>query len=291
MPERGFRNYTLAILLILLGVALLLQQMGVWQIPWSQLLTLWPLALVLIGLEMLLRRVPMGGLIYIVLVAAILGVLWFAWPTLSPRLAPRETRTIELPLEGIESATFEISMGVGDLELQPLAEPGLLYRAELRYAPDRTDLVESHSLENGHMTASLQLTGISSGPLFGGGTDRLEIAVSPEVPVTLRIDAGVSRTRIDLRGMTITGLEISSGVGEAHVLMTEGDYEAVVSGGVGALTIEIPAGAGAQVQVEGGLGTVRVDDRFERVNDEYHVQGVGNVLLRVEGGVGAIRVR
>ncbi len=291
MPESRFRNYTLAILLILLGVALLMQQLGIWQIPWSQLLTLWPLALILIGLEMLLRRVPMGGLIYIVLVVAILGVMWFAWPTLAPRLAPRETRTLELSLEGIQSASLEISMGVGDLEVQPLTEPGLLYRAELHYDPNRTEISESRTLQNGHMTASLRVTGISSGPLFGGGTDRLEIALSPDVPVTLVIDAGVSRSRIDLRGMEIAGIEISSGVGEAQVILAEGNYEAIVSGGVGALTIEIPAGAGAQVQIQGGLGSVRVDDRFDRIDEEYHVQGAGNVLLRVEGGVGAIRLR
>jgi hypothetical protein len=291
MPENRFRNYTFAVLLILLGVALLLQQLGIWQIPWSQLVALWPLALILIGLEMLLRRVPMGGLVYIVLAAAILAVMWFAWPALGPRLAARETHVAELPLEGIESASIEISMGVGDLELRPLAEPGLLYRAELLYDPSRTELSESRTLQNGHMTASLRMTGITTGPMFGGATDRLELELSPDVPITLVIDAGVSRSRIDLRGMVTTGLEINSGVGDAHVLLAEGEYEAFVSGGVGTLTIELPAGVGAQVQVQGGLGSVRVDDRFDRIDDEYRVEGAGNIQLRIEGGVGSIRVR
>src|SRR5262245_15186622 len=53
-PEpRGRRGITIAILLIGLGTALLLGNLGIINISWSSLLQLWPLILILMGLDIM----------------------------------------------------------------------------------------------------------------------------------------------------------------------------------------------------------------------------------------------
>jgi hypothetical protein len=292
MPENRHRNYTFAILLIVLGVALLLQQLGIWQISWSSLWQLWPLALVFIGLEMLLRRAPMGGLIYLLLVAAILAGVWFLWPNLADGWGRMEIQTAELSAGGISSAEIEITMGVGELEVAALQEPGLLYRATLRHDPRRTELNEAQEVREGHAEVALEFSGMDSGPFVTGDRGRLEIGLARDIPLALNIRTGVSKAQITLSDLTLARLDLQSGVGDAQIALPRGTYEVTVHGGVGALAIELPEDVGAQIEIEGGLGSVQVADRFQRSGDNtYTANGMGSIRVYIKGGIGTVRVR
>jgi hypothetical protein len=292
MPENRPRNYTIAILLILLGVVLLLQQLGIWQISWASLWQLWPLALVFIGLEMLLRRVPMGGLIYLLLVAVILAGVWFLWPSLADRWGRQETQTVELSASGISSAQIEIAMGVGELEVAALQEPGLLYRATLHHDPRRTELIENEQVRDGRAEVSLEFRGAGGGPFVTGDRGRMEIGLARDIPLALRIETGVSKAQVMLSDLTLARLDLQSGVGDSQIALPGGTYEVTVQGGVGALEIQLPQGVGAQIEVEGGLGAVQVADRFRpSAEDTYAAEGAGLIRLRIQGGIGTVRVR
>ncbi len=290
MPENRNRNYTFAILLILAGVALLLQQLGFWQISWSSLWQLWPLALVFVGLEMLLRRVPLGGLVYLVLVGAILALLWFAWPKLADRWSRLESETVELSAEGITSATVDITMGVGELELAALQGDDLVYRATLRHDPRNTELNETKQVQGGHVEAALAFSGTNNGPLVTGDNGRLEVALAREIPLALAVESGVGKSHLMLEDLTLAILDLHCGVGDVQLALPDGFYEATVTGGVGALVIELPEDVGAQIEIEGGLGPVEVADRFQRSGNTYTAGGVGSVRVYIKAGIGTVRV-
>lgn len=292
MPENRHGHYTLAVLLILLGVVLLLEQLGIWQVSWSSLWQLWPLALILVGLEMLLRRVPMGGLIYLLMVGVILAGVWFLWPRLADRWGRLESRTVERSAAGIRSAQVEIAMGVGELSIEALPEAGLLYRATLQHDPRRTELRETSQVQGDHAMASLAFSGLGGGPFETGDQGRLEVSLARDLPFDLRIEAGVSESRIALEELTLAGLDLRCGVGDVTLTLPQGEYEATVHGGVGALEIELPQGVGAQIEVDGGLGSVLVADRFHASGDDTFVaEGAGLIRLRIDGGIGTVRVR
>ena len=56
------------LLLILLGVALLLDTLGIWSLDWADVWRLWPLLLVLAGLQIIFSRTAWGGLVSLLVV-------------------------------------------------------------------------------------------------------------------------------------------------------------------------------------------------------------------------------
>jgi hypothetical protein len=71
------------------------------------------------------------------------------------------------------------------------------------------------------------------------------------------------------------------------------DYDVSISGGVGQATVYLPQGVGIWAQAHGGLGSITVtgldkqDDHWQ--NNLYDNSKV-NVRLKVEGGIGQIRI-
>jgi hypothetical protein len=49
MPESRRRHFLGPLLLVFLGLALLLDQLGIWAFSWESILQWWPLLLVLLG--------------------------------------------------------------------------------------------------------------------------------------------------------------------------------------------------------------------------------------------------
>ena len=79
------------------------------------------------------------------------------------------------------------------------------------------------------------------------------------------------------------------------ILPDEGDLTARVNGGVGQITIEIPDGMAARIDVSRGIGNVSVADRYEREGDSYVTRdwrsNENRVDLQVEVGIGQVTVR
>lgn len=283
-------GYTFAVLLILFGSVLLLEQLGFWEIPWRQIWSLWPLVLVLIGLEILLRRVPGGGWLFFIAACGIIALVIGIWPNLKVARIPSETHTVDYPLTGVRSAEMHITLGVGNLEIGTLQEDDLLYKATLYADPQRTDLAAANTVEGTQATVALRLVSLGQRGLISHENERLAIDISPQIPVALSITGGVSRSRLDLTGLNLSRLELNAGVGETWLALPPGDYAAVIKGSVGKISIHIPSQAGARIEVQKGLGTVHIADRFRQEGNAYTVQGAGEIHLRIEGGVGAIEI-
>jgi len=72
-------------------------------------------------------------------------------------------------------------------------------------------------------------------------------------------------------------------------------WDSEVDAGFDNRTLELPEDVEARLHVDGGLGTVEVDSRFERDGKDYVTAGYDDAAERVEididGGVGTIRVK
>ena len=75
MNDGERRSIILPVLLIVVGLALLLEQFGVWHPDWGEILRLWPVLLVLLGLELIARGRRAGGWVTALLVVGVLLVV------------------------------------------------------------------------------------------------------------------------------------------------------------------------------------------------------------------------
>jgi hypothetical protein len=280
-----------ALLLIAVGVMFLLNNLGVvrWDV-WASLWRLWPLILIAIGLDLMFKRRRLGVLLGVVVLAAIIAPL-AVW--LSTRPFPLRTERFSRALEGATEAEVELKIGTASLTLGALGKPDLLAEGTLRLGKEE-ELHQTLTREGGSVVLELSQEG-ELFSLFSDEDPSWEIRLSPALPLTLTIDAGVGESAVDLTGLAIRRLRVHTGVGRTTVVLpAKGSFEARVEGGVGETIVRIPANLSAQIRASSGLGALEVSDAYPRDGEIFRSPGydaaADRVDLRVSGGVGRVAI-
>jgi hypothetical protein len=281
-------------MLIIAGVALLLDQLGLLQVSWSSVWRFWPLLLVLIGLDVLLGRTRWGSIAFaVVAVVTVVAVLYYV-PVTTPQTQTQE-KSWELARDDYQSASISLEPGIGDLTVGALDDSGNLVEATVAY-DSRYTQIRWDAGRRGDQ-ARVQLVGKHQDwrPSMGEPRDTWQVNLATDTPLELTVNGGVNRATLDLSKLLLNSLVLDMGVGEAQVqLPTHAGYEATISGGVGALRLEVPEQVAARIRVSGGIGAVNVNPRFERQGDAYVTQdyraGAESIEVRIDGGIGMITI-
>ena len=284
------------LLLILLGVALLLDSLGIWSPDWGDIWRLWPILLVLAGLQIVFSRTAWGGLVaLLVVVAVIVGAVL---------LSPRETgarvmeEVIAYPSRGVTSSVVRADLGIGTLDVSALEDSSQAFELRARYDREQVSLAHDVQIEDGVAQVRLGTTSRRTGwsPLSRNCENDWRLMLNPEIPTQLDVSTGVSKARLALERLAITRLTVNAGVGKVTLtLPAAGRYEVSVDGGVGSLAIEVPDSVEARVRLDRGLGNVEIAPRF-RPDGVYYVtaehEGADNrAEIDIDGGVGSITIR
>jgi hypothetical protein len=302
IPDRPTRRpgFVGPTILIAAGIVFLLNNLGLlsWDI-WGTLLSLWPVLLIALGLDVLVgRRSALDSLLVAVLVLLTLGVaIWYvgAWPT----SAPLGGETIAQPLAGAERANVTINMRTGTLQIGALPESeNLIAGTAAHDARDR--LAQNFSVNGNAANYTLRALGqaVWIMPFGERRADDLhwELRLNNSVPLNLDIATGAGAATLDLATLNVENLHFSSGVGATTlVLPRDGRLVAQVNGGVGQTTITIPAGVAAHITATAGIGQVQVLGDFGRDGSAYvstnYATADNRVDLTVSGGIGSITIQ
>ena len=288
-------SLTWPILLIVVGSLLLLDQVGILALSWARLWRLWPLVLVLIGLEMVLGRSRAGVLAYFMLASVlIVGVVGLA-PSAWSGLKRSGMRYLSYDGRGVDAATVRIEMGVGELEVSPLEDSSMLYEADVSYDKQRTDVGATVTRDGARAEVLLKSTHHGWSPWGGRALDKWRVRLNSGVPIRLDVSSGVNRARLDLGHLALTRLDLRMGVGDVELALSDtGPYHAYIDGGVGRLDIRIPSEIEARIRVDGGLGDVKIGPRFRRAGRYYATAGYDAspeaIDVDIDGGIGVISV-
>lgn len=293
-PEAGRGRPVWPYLLIAAGVVLLLANFGWFDLSrlWS-LLTLWPVALIAVGVDVLT-----GGRyrLAVVAVAVVVAVAW--WATgLRGLGAAGERVDVAHALDGARAGEVVLRLGVGDVTLDAAAPGGSLIGGTI--LAGRGETISQRPSRVGD-TARVEIASQQAGPASVTRDDprRWNLSLTRAVPVDLVVQAGVGRTTLDLRAATLSALSYGAGVGGTTVTLPEtGGYRAEFDLGVGATTVRLPQSVEARITVRTGLGRATVSGTFERDGDVHLTPGYAaaspgdRIELAVRGGVGAVTVQ
>lgn len=303
------------IVLIAIGVYFLLANLGYisGSINWWAALQLWPLALILLGINVIVRQAPgpLGGflsaLVGLAAVAVFGYVLFFGEDNaLLNRFGiepanPAEVKTeqIELSAEGVETAVITLDFSLPSAELYALNDSSNLIEGRVSYLGN---LIFDTDVSDGQ--AVVRLDDEFSGNWFFnpanwgnfGEMDRWQIGLNPNVATDLTLDVGAGTASLDLRELSLTDLEIDGGAGSMEVWLPGGNYdvyldvsagstqltlpghgrqEIEIDGGAGSLTLYLPPGVEARVEVDSGAGSFSLnEDRFRLVSGDEKDEGV-----------------
>jgi hypothetical protein len=253
-PARRRRGFGFAIVLIVLGSAVLLANLGYLTFSWSALLALWPLLLVIAGVDLLLaHRAPLAALAIDVVVIAAAFVLLAtrplggSWSAIFPFVnidtncpsgtgqtsvsVPKSSNgAYTLHLVG-GAATYTITGGASDLVDATSDDPDLYLRTS---GPD------------------VRITQCDGGRF--GGDRNVRVQVADDTPVSLDLTGGAGTFNIDLRSTQLRDIRSTNGAATMEIDLPKpsGDVPIRLTGGASTITIAL-GGADASVDVTGGL--------------------------------------
>lgn len=265
--------------LILVGLVALLANAGVISSDRLNLLVdLWPLVLVVIGLELIARRGLQGAAgevaaVLIVLVA-VGGAL--AYVVLAPNPNGTSTMSATAPVGNLEHADLEIDVGAATITIQGGAPDGTLYQASIEYSGPKPQV--SLDTSSGRLKIS---QGDTSFGVFRTNRFKLRLLVDSSLPWTIVTNSGAATDTYNLANVNLRSIELNTGASREDITLGRPSGIVPISVNGGALTVSLhrPAGTEASVSVSGGVVSLDADNE--------HRRGIGSQSWQSSGFAGA----
>lgn len=186
----------------------------------------------------------------------------------------------------------EVQYGAGELTLAPAERP-LLYRMEMRYDEDVMEPVTEYDARRGLLKLGTRgREGRKRGINFKDGS-RATITLSREVPLDLHLQFGAGEASLNLGGLALRRLDVSTGASETRIRFDQPNTIPAerVSIEAGAAELEVIGLANtraARIDFQGGVGATTLDftGRWNHNATASIQMGVGSVVLRFPRGLG-----
>ena len=232
---------------------------------------LWPLFVIALGLNILLRRysAPSNG----------------------------SAQKISVPLDGAEEASVRLEHGAGRLRISDSAPQDQLLAGDF-------DALRLSSRKDGSKLEVTLRTAVEDTFLlifpwnWSRGLRTWEFGLNPDIPISLKIEGGASENQLDLSETKVVALDIDTGASSTSIIMPKkaGHTKAEISGGAASFDITIPKAVAARIRVDSGLGSVSVDEgRFPRAGKGYqstdYDKAANTLDLRLEVGVSSVTIK
>lgn len=175
------------------------------------------------------------------------------------------TATSSRQRAGEDRLAVEVEYAAGNLSVRP-GEGDLLYRMRMRYDAEKFTPIAEFDAER--RSVRLGLDGRSRDlNVDGDDMGSADLSLSPSVPTDLRLEFGAGEAELDLGGLALRSVHLSTGASDSRVRWDRPNR-------VEAERVEISAGA-ARLEAS-GLGNARAR--------EYRFKGgVGQLILGFEG--------
>lgn len=288
---------------VAIGLVLLGQMLGIlrWDV-WLNIIRLWPVLLVSLGLEIIGKATRaewirfVGSLVVVAALAygALVLTPTGGWPPLTPvaggepfDYVERHDRRVLTGEAQIDGAVGELAVTAGD---------------DLAAAEGSSPYGVTFDVTTSGRTAKVTIADVggSWGPVTPGSD--IAVTLDRDVLWDLVVKAGVSTYDLDLRELPVSSLELESGVSAGTVTFgsPEGDARTVdIEAGVSGIALRFPRGESVRVTVSDGLSGVESGGEWtksregdarvyesERFSDNgaywdvYIESGIGGITLR-----------
>jgi hypothetical protein len=235
-------------------------------------------------------------LVAVVLVLALGAALYFSgvWPSTS---APVVREPVSQSLGAATRADVTIAIGMGQLRVGALDQPGALVAGAIAY-PNSNHVTRDFAVRDDTATFVLREQDSQAHSLIKYSDDAAiwDLRLTPATPMRLTLEAGVGENTIDLAQLHVTELDLKTGIGTTTLtLPRQGHVQAQVEGGVGNITIRVPAGVAVRVTISDGLGEIKIPDTYKPHGKLYvspdYATATDRVDLTVSRGIGNIAIQ
>ncbi len=300
---------TLGLTLIGIGLVFLLTSMGIVSIgTWRFLIDFWPLALVFLGLNIILKNTRGWWLVPLFIVLVIIVLLIAGNSHYGPQpYFNRNYQGIERDYAGTYSNTAEledninrlkanISFGAGKLELNQVKDRKLLYQMDLKYtgAIPGVDYHYKEEIREGQLVVEkdkefdwANITGLA---------DNWLLAFSKQIPLNLQINAGAGQLDLNLEELKVDQLSVNSGASDLDIGL--GNYNSYIYLNSGATRVDfyLPREVGVSIRINGVIsknnfiksGLVEISEDHYRSNN--FTEAANKVRIEIKASASKIEL-
>lgn len=258
-----YRSLFWPILLVGVGIVWLLSNLGMIQpVNIGSILRLWPLVLIVLGLDILFsRRYPwVGAVVGLLAVAGVVAFL-ITGPKLGLNTGPvTKTETFSSLIDGATSAKYVFDTSSSPVHINALdAEDEELILAEIGHRGTIRFDVSGTSDRTVRLTEDFNNEGWFYWD-FSFDQLRWDIALSPNVPSEVVLNGGSGSIEMDLRDLHLTSLRTDLGSGSSTINLpeTEEAYTAEIESGSGSVTIDLPSNTSLELTLDTGSGSTSI---------------------------------
>jgi hypothetical protein len=266
------RSLIPGLILVLLGCTCLLINLG--YLGWGvffRLFSLWPLILVVIGIELIARS---GNFLFLRFLPPLLILGAFVWVvtgkmyTEEPLEYAKTTYVSQILEEGVSEGKVSLDYGAGKLFISGGTD--YLLEGNLEYYGQKPVVKSAvKSLED---SSSIQKVKVRMKQIQLSRRRRLrprhhwsntwEIHLTDEVPLEMSIDAGACELDLDMSALKVKSLDLDVGATSATIRFGDlvADVEAEIDAGASALKIDLPMNVGAKIRLSSALSAHNLGD-------------------------------
>lgn len=294
---------------VLIGAGILILLFNTGAITWDSLgriAGLWPLLLILVGIELIIGRtvprliaIPVNiaisaATLIAVLVLTVSGAAWPVgswWPAASMR-----TMVSSAVLPDTSQARLDINYGAAQLNVRAAGIGSDLYRANVSYAGTPAPSVW---LDKASGTVHVDRGNRSPFQILPAGThEQVDLLVSDRIPWVINLNAGASQQTLDLRGLRLVSVRINSGATSMEIDLPDpkGTVPVRIDGGAMSAHLIAPTGAAVQLSTSGGFNSLKVDGQQlsgigqQRWQSPGYGQAVDRFDIQFSGGASSVRL-
>lgn len=146
-------------------------------------------------------------------------------PSVKTQIGELREESVQVPLNDASAAEVDITFGAGELKLRPGVTEGLL-EADFTYNVDELKPVLEQNRHGDRLDVSLYLE--AEGLSFNLGEEtrnEWDVHLSDRVPISLNLDLGAARGRVDLGGLRLTDARIRTGAADVEIKWDEPNPE------------------------------------------------------------------
>lgn len=290
------KNLGFGVFLLSLGILWLLFNMNI--LDWSilaSLVTLWPLLLVMVGINIIFGNHPaVKAVSWLVFLAIVIGYGYMSHDSSRPNEPEAGSGNVVVEKEE-NTKRGEVRLDLGGVRLQVGAEEAKLLDV---FA---SDPAIKHTVQYGNDKESVDVRFYKDkAKFFQGGNSLISdfrLNLNRNIVWGINLDLGVVNGRLDLSALKVKKLDVDAGAVDLDLLL--GDQlnlsDVKIDCGASKISVTVPESAGVRVKFDGGMNKTNFNELGWEKRGGYYVssnydQALNKIHFDVDMGAGQFEI-
>ncbi len=294
MNENKNRSaYIFGLILVGVGLIFLLNTLGIATFRiWYFIIKFWPLILIIIGLNMILKKSKLWWIIPILVLVIFVGAI------IMPEAVMRRFNTDDIFImdsnngeregvyqeykeyeNGITNFDVDLIYGANRLHIDKVRDNDNLYDLDLDYKNAQPNIY--YKVFNNKAELKIEQ---SKKVNIGLNSKMWRVSLNGRVPININLKAGAGDLLLDLKELQVNNLRIDAGLGQLDIKYPDRDNKTIINAGAGNIKLSIPSQTALRIETNSVINNNNFEETglIKLYKNVYQSKNYGEVEHRID---------